>query len=155
GVVVGTAVLTGALFVGDSLRGSLRDLVLEQLGWVQNGLVTGRFFREELATELGVEVAAPVLLLQGSAVHETKDGTVSRAGKVTILGITPQFAPTDIELVGASDEVVVNTALAKELAVKRGDPITLRFQKAAAVPRETLLGRREAADVLTQLRLKV
>ncbi len=34
GVVLGTAVLTGALLVGDSLRGSLRALALDQLGWV-------------------------------------------------------------------------------------------------------------------------
>src|SRR5262249_17309181 len=34
GVVVGTAVLTGALLVGDSLRGSLRDLTLRRLGWI-------------------------------------------------------------------------------------------------------------------------
>src|SRR5262249_34023326 len=32
GVVVGTAVLTGALLVGDSLHGSLRDLTLRRLG---------------------------------------------------------------------------------------------------------------------------
>ena len=46
GVVVGAAVLTGALLVGDSLRGSLRDLTLQRLGWVDEALVTGRFFRE-------------------------------------------------------------------------------------------------------------
>ena len=32
GVAVATAVLTGALLVGDSVRGSLRDLTLERLG---------------------------------------------------------------------------------------------------------------------------
>src|SRR5918911_1023532 len=39
GVAVGTAVLTGALLVGDSLRGSLRDLTEEQLTWVDDALV--------------------------------------------------------------------------------------------------------------------
>ena len=32
GVAVATAVLTGALLVGDSVRGSLRDLTLQRLG---------------------------------------------------------------------------------------------------------------------------
>ncbi len=50
GVAVGAAVLTGALLVGDSLRGSLRDLTLNRLGWVDDALVGGRFFRAE-ATE--------------------------------------------------------------------------------------------------------
>jgi ABC-type lipoprotein release transport system permease subunit len=67
GVAVGTAVLTGALLVGDSLRGSLRDRTLEQLGWVDHALVGGRFIREELADQLNAERASPAILLQGSA----------------------------------------------------------------------------------------
>src|SRR5437762_5085642 len=63
GVVVGTAVLTGALLVGDSLRGSLRALALDQLGWVDASLVTGRFFREELAKELPANKISPAILL--------------------------------------------------------------------------------------------
>ena len=39
GVVVGTAVLTGALLVGDSLRGSLRERTVQQLGWVEQALI--------------------------------------------------------------------------------------------------------------------
>ena len=67
GVAVGTAVLTGALLVGDSLRGSLRDLTLEQLGWVDHALVGGRFVRAALADELGVGHVAPAILLRGAA----------------------------------------------------------------------------------------
>src|SRR3954468_512382 len=49
GVAVGTAVLTGALLVGDSLRGSLRDRALRQLGNVQYALAAPRFFTSDLA----------------------------------------------------------------------------------------------------------
>ena len=35
GVAAATAVLTGALLVGDSVRGSLRDLTLDRLGHVE------------------------------------------------------------------------------------------------------------------------
>ena len=41
GVAVGAAVLTGALLVGDSLRGSLRDLTLQRLDWVDYSLIAG------------------------------------------------------------------------------------------------------------------
>jgi hypothetical protein len=67
GVAVGTAVLTGALLVGDSLRGSLRQLTLKQLGWVEQALVAPRFFRAALADELNADHKCPVILLQGSA----------------------------------------------------------------------------------------
>ena len=46
---LGTAVLTGALLVGDSLRGSLRALALDQLGWVDEALVAGRLVGSALA----------------------------------------------------------------------------------------------------------
>src|SRR4030081_982253 len=72
GVVVGTAVLTGALLVGDSQRGSLRDLALGRLGWFDEALVAPRFFREELAGELkdAADNVCPTLLLSGSVSPE-------------------------------------------------------------------------------------
>ena len=45
GVVAGTAVITGALLVGDSMQGSLRDLTLQRLGRIDEALVADRFFR--------------------------------------------------------------------------------------------------------------
>ena len=45
GVAVATAVITGALLVGDSVRGSLRDLVLERLGNIETVLVAEQPFR--------------------------------------------------------------------------------------------------------------
>jgi ABC-type antimicrobial peptide transport system permease subunit len=52
-------------------------------------------------------------------------------------------------------EVVLNAALASELGVAVGDRVTVHLQKVSAVPRETLLGRRDAADVVDQLVLTV
>src|ERR1700722_2270942 len=74
GVMAGAAVLTGALLVGDSVRGSLRNLALDRLGWVDDALVVDRFFRAELADELvhspsfpkSFEKVVPAVVLQGS-----------------------------------------------------------------------------------------
>ena len=49
GVAAGAAVLTGALLVGDSMRGSLRRLTIERLGRIDSALVAARFVRQELA----------------------------------------------------------------------------------------------------------
>ena len=55
GAAIGTAALTGALLVGDSVRGSLRDHALERLQGVSYALSSGdRFFREDLAERLGL-----------------------------------------------------------------------------------------------------
>ena len=48
-VVAGTAALTGALFVGDSMRHSLRGNALHRLGPVEYALRAPRFFNTELA----------------------------------------------------------------------------------------------------------
>ena len=55
GIILGSAVLTGALLVGDSLRGSLKALTLDQLGWVEDALVPGRFFGADLAKEISAD----------------------------------------------------------------------------------------------------
>ena len=45
GVATAVSVLAGALLVGDSVRGSLRDLVLERLGRTDHVLASSGFFR--------------------------------------------------------------------------------------------------------------
>ncbi len=162
GVAVGTAVLTGALLVGDSLRGSLRDQALEQLGWVDKALMAGRFFRAELAGELGEGRISPAILMRGAATRENEAGkALSRAGRVTILGVNAGFwsdgqAPEGNDFwQSAGQEVVLNRALADELGAAPGKTVTLYLQTVSAVPRESLLGKREASDVIQPLDLKV
>jgi ABC-type lipoprotein release transport system permease subunit len=172
GVAVGTAVLTGALLVGDSLRGSLRDLAQAQLGWVDHTLVAGRFFRQDLAAELGARQFSPAILLQGTASGGPDPSTKRR---VTILGVDERFwldgaAPADQSTLSRAvdprpgggdlwespkEEVVLNAALAEELGMNANDKVILRLQKVSAIPRETLLGRRDVGDVVDELRLVV
>ena len=49
GVAAAAAVLGGALLVGDSVRASLRDLVLARLGSTDYVVARNGFFREDLA----------------------------------------------------------------------------------------------------------
>src|SRR5574341_922656 len=49
GVATAVAVLAGALLVGDSVRGSLRDLVFQRLGATDHLVVSTGFFPEDLA----------------------------------------------------------------------------------------------------------
>lgn len=92
GVAVGGAVLTGALLVGDSLRGSLRQLAEQQRGWVEYALTAGRFFREELAAKLRGTHSAPAILLQASVVQLTADQPAGpRVRKVVLLGVDERF----------------------------------------------------------------
>lgn len=135
GVMVGTAVLTGALLIGDSVRGSLRDLTLQRLGNIDSALLSDRFFREDLAAEMMTAVqddpqakifesALPAVLLPGTVEKPDPSGTQSRrAGQITLLGVTPEFfevgevQPTSAESFSPPNqgEVVLNLSLAREL----------------------------------------
>ena len=74
GVVAGTAVIGGALIVGDSVRGSLRQMTEERLGKIDHVLSSPRFFRQELADDLAAHpafadkftTAAPALVMTGA-----------------------------------------------------------------------------------------
>ena len=137
GAAVGTAVLTGSLIVGDSVRASLRDLTLERLGRVDCALVAARLFREQLAADLD---AAPAILLRGSAMTDN-----ARAGQVNVLGVDGRFwklADHPPATLPREGEVLLNETLARELDAKAGSRVLLRFEKPSAVPRDSVMGRR-------------
>jgi ABC-type lipoprotein release transport system permease subunit len=161
GVAVGTAVLTGALLVGDSLRVSLHDLTLRRLGWVDQSMVTPDFFRQEVADGLRSAQAAgriaPVLLLQATAAVAPASETAPpgpTARQVWLIGIDEAFLEGGGKLPD-SGTLTLNSVLAEALHAGPGSKVTLRLQKPSAVPRESLLGRKEAGEVIDDWTLPV
>jgi ABC-type lipoprotein release transport system permease subunit len=164
GAAVAATVLTGPLLTGTSVRGSLRDLTLERLGGIDQVLVAEHFFREDLATDLvrrrAAANAAPVIVLAGTAVHGASG---ARAANVAIYGVDDRFAKlygTALpELAGGSGSLfpamVVNEPLRRELGVQPGEDVLLSFERPGEIPRETLLGEKEADDALASRRFTV
>src|SRR5690606_34651964 len=78
GAAIATAVLTGALLVGDSVRESLRRMALSRLGSIDHALVSGdRLFQDDLATRLGSRLpgAKVVSVLQMVGTAASSDGS--------------------------------------------------------------------------------
>ena len=145
GVMLGATVLTGALFVGDSLRGSLRARTERQLNGVGSAYVGARMIREETAVK--VPDSMPALLLTGSAVA----GDEKRLGRVTILGLRDG----DRARFGLPDGIVVSETVAARLGVKPGDTIELGLQRMSKVPRSSLLGERDVASLTRATKFKI
>ncbi|GAG51584.1 unnamed protein product, partial [marine sediment metagenome] len=147
GVVAGTAALAGALLVGDSMRGSLREAALGRLGQIDCALTAPRFFREALADELATAPlrVCPVILARGSCTHAESRATVQR---VNLIGVNERFWQlSDVRsetrtMSPAGRVVILNEALARELRAAPGDDVLLRLGKPSSVSTETLLGRR-------------
>src|ERR1044072_5297562 len=72
GVAIAVSVLAGALLIGESVRGSLRDLSSQRLGKADDLISSANFFREQLAADLGPREGAtcPMIALEGVVVHE-------------------------------------------------------------------------------------
>ncbi|MDP1797290.1 MAG: hypothetical protein Q8K78_07400 [Planctomycetaceae bacterium] len=142
GVAVSAAVIGGALIVGDSVRASLRQMTLDRLGNV-DGIVTGpRFFRQELAAKSD---AAPAIVMVAGVQRKT-DTITRRAGQVNVYGIE---AAGWAMLLGQREQlpqgpaVVINQSLADALNAAVGQEITIWIELPSAVPRDTLLGKRD------------
>ena len=162
-----TAVLAGALVVGDSVRASLRNLTLERLGRVEHAVARDRSLRAGLAAELP-EGTAPVLRRPGAAAHA---GSGARAGGIQVLGVDRRFAELFPEGEAAdalraflgetpdrragSPAVLLTEGLARELGAAPGDVVLLSLQRPPDVNPEALFGRRRPEEVLRRLRCEV
>jgi len=173
GAAIATAALTGALLVGDSVRGSLRDLTIERLGKIDYALASNHFFRQDLADSLAASAnfkshfdkAVAGILLTGSATHAT---TKTRASNLNLLGINEKFLtlfePDSLHqwnkfLLQSTElgfpAIAINEALQQELRAKIGDHLLIFFQQQSEIHRETLLGSREVSDLVKTVRFIV
>jgi ABC-type lipoprotein release transport system permease subunit len=148
GVATGAAVLGGALLVGDSVRTSLRDLVLARLGNADYVVSRNGFFREDLAAPLGS--ACPMIAIDGMVAHESSG---RRALHVQIYGVDQRFWKFQAEpgAPPSDHQILLSAALESELGAKAGDSILIRVEKPSAIPLESLHGRKE--DVGKTIRL--
>ena len=169
GAAVATAVLVGALVVGDSVRGSLRDLTLERLGDVDLAIAGQRFVRQEIATELAelegfgeqFSNVAPAILLQGSTLHADSR---RRASNVQISGVDGRFlrlfdaealAAPLAEEGGLFPPAIANRSLAEALGAAPGDDLVIALKRWSEVPEGSLLGRKDTGSVVGRVRVRL
>ena len=147
GVAIAVSVLAGALLIGESVRGSLRDLSARRLGRTDDLISAPNFFREQLAADLeqsGQFVATcPLIALEGVVVHEASK---RRAGGVNVYGVDDRFWKFNgVAGITAPENrnVLVSQSLASELGGGQGESILLRIEKPSDIPVESLHGRKE------------
>lgn len=150
GTVITTAVLVGAMLVGDSVRHSLHALALMRLGDIGAALNTqNRFFDvalgRQLEAEIGVSVAA-CLGLAGTLVGQQADGLDRRQlNKVQVLGVDDRFwklAGASVSSPGRS-QIALSSKVAVALGLRPGDEISLRVRKPTLLSRDAPLSSRQ------------
>lgn len=159
GAVISTAVLVGALVIGDSVRYSLRKIVFERLGATEFALSSeDRFFEARMADDLSNSIGttvAPLLETRGIAIAE---GGQRRVNGIQVIGVDARFG----EIGGAedfyswmvSDEAIVNRRLAERLGIEKNDEILLRFQKLDVMPKDAPLSLDSESTIARRFRVR-
>ncbi|NQV02893.1 MAG: ABC transporter permease, partial [Bacteroidia bacterium] len=137
GVMVSTAVLTGALLVGDSVRGSLGKLTELRLGKTHWAMQPGdRYFRSALADDLSRKLYQPVIPLLQLTGLGVNVNTGNRVQNIQVVGVDSRFNNlwTTFPVLPKENEVVISENLASRLALEIGDPLLIRLPKLGNVP---------------------
>lgn len=162
GVLIATAVLTGALLMGDSVDATLRDIALARLGSVDQAIsLPNRFIRggiaEELRAKTNLDIAG-ALVLRGMAVcQDSQNGESTQINQVKLLGVDDAFWPLAAlnNPALAADEVAVNEKLASALGVTAGDLLSLRFERPSLMALDAPLSPRgEEQQVRSMFKVK-
>ena len=138
GSAIGAMVLLGALFSGDSVKSTLRQIAEQRTGKTTVVLAGGEnFFRASLSNSIAN--TAPVLQLRSQV--DTPSGRST--GQVNLFGVTPafwSFAPgnTTPRALDAKSWAI-NRELARTLDLKPGDTIVLRLGKPGLASRDAPL----------------
>ncbi len=138
GSALGAMVLLGALFAGDSVKSTLRQIAEQRTGSTTLVLAGGEnFFRASLANDL--PGTAPVLQLRSQV--DTPSGRST--GQVNLFGVTPEFwkfAPGNTAPPALGERAwAINRELARTLDLKTGDTLVIRLGKPGLASRDAPL----------------
>ncbi len=151
GVATAVAVLAGALLVGDSVRGSLRDLVLQRLGRADRVVLSSAFFREALAVDLEADQDFSAafdgicpMIVTTALVTDQESGR--RASRVQVYGVDDRFwrfhAVSGVSGPNGRD-ALLSRALAADIGAAAGGTVLVRVERPSAIPIESLHGRKD------------
>lgn len=155
GAFLASAILSGSLLVGDSVRASLRRVAELRLGQVRTGLLGGdRWFTEKLAREAG---GAPLILATGSVSAASAEVRVNAAQVLGVDAAFWQLGPSGKDVEIPKGQVALSAALARKLRAGPGDTVLVRLERPSAISRDAPLSgstneevtlRREVAAVV-------
>jgi hypothetical protein len=171
GVAAASAVLTGALALGDSVRASLARAARNRSGTIEAVVGSGeRFFRADLGARLAARTTGleDAVAIQLPAVAALPDGT-RRIGDAQLMGVDrgffalgpPLLDQASREAFGYSrlppaippDEAWIGAETARALGIERGAEVVLRVSRPSDTTRELALVSVE--DAVQPLRVRV
>ncbi|MGJ5819205.1 FtsX-like permease family protein [Paludibaculum fermentans] len=152
GAAAATAVITGALLTGHSVRHSLGSLVTQRLGGTEHTLTSRGYFRHEVAGLFRPEWRSCGLV---AAEGRASQGLSGRGAGVVVYGVDDSFyqfhgqaghAPT-------GGEAYLSKALAAELGARAGSAVSVLVERPVTIPREAPQGTKDGTAAVLQVRV--
>jgi putative ABC transport system permease protein len=141
GLALSTAILIGALVVGDSVRYSLEQIVQQRLGKTSQVITAGeRLFSKQLSAGISRQINTPTTALLRSNGFGVIDGGARRINQLAIWGVDSDFgtfgeSPEAFQL--KDNEAAINEHVAQIAGLKIGDEFQLRINKLNTFPANT------------------
>lgn len=157
GTLISTAVLTGALIVGDSIKFSLKQTVEARLGNTKFAMQTGdRFVRSELANTISKDLniaTSPLLMLESIAINTESN---IRINKTQVYGIDQSFWELSNKTMPqlSEDEVIISNNTAQKLGLEINDEILLRVENANIIPLNAPFAKETDPSVALRVKVK-
>jgi putative ABC transport system permease protein len=146
GTVISTAVLTGALIVGDSVTHSLEQLTQKRLGKIAYALESGeRYVSDDLSHAIeeseGIRAAA-LLHIDAMVIEAEKDIRVQSASLYGIDSSFCYFSSLPPESV-TEEALMISENVASRLNVEVGQELLIKFWDPDALPLQSLFAQEE------------
>lgn len=160
GMAVSMAVITGALVIGDSVRGGLKNLVSARLGNCKISVSSGdRHMTDELADRLTAALDIPVAGVLKLDAAASAPGRQVRIPKVQVLGVDAGFDAITgtVDFYGQlkGNEAIISDNLASRLGIAAGEELLLRIKNPGTVPIDAPFVSDENNIVTTGLSVKI
>jgi len=136
-IILLTAVITGSLMTGNSVRGSLKETSLEKIGNTGIMISSGiRYFSPVLATKMETATGLRTTGLLEIDGYCQNFSTGAASPPVKIYAVDDTFFPFqgNDTITIKKGEAAINTKLASHLNIKPGDDIIIRFSALSDLP---------------------
>lgn len=157
GTILSTAVLTGALIVGDSVKFSLQQLVNKRLGNITYAMNTNdRYVSDSLMVKLSSELNNTVCgVLQNNAIIINNEAQ-KRINRAYIYGINQSFwRINNVELPELNhDEIYVSLNVAQQLQLNEESEVLLKINSASLIPVNAPFAQEQNATVSFRVKVK-
>ena len=141
GIALSTAILVGALIIGDSVKYSLQQITVQRLGNTSYVITAGeRLFRPQLANELAGKTGVQTTALLRANGFGVIGGGEMHINQLAVWGVDSAlgtFANHPEAFILKENEAAINENLATLTGLKVGDELLLRVNKLNTFPANT------------------